>query len=192
MLLLLPLAGSLPMTGCFPLCTQATRCKQPWLHACRLRSRCVACRWPGCPAACWSWRSQVGWEARHGCAREPRGIVGDLDPMLLIRPSPRRAVERVGSAGASSPARLLVGTLHDDALLLSRPLALELFPSPLVLRARTQSPVKRGGGPVEVRAARSRPSRLWRGLDVEEAPPRLRCRWWRRLCMSAWWGWMSP
>ena len=56
------------------------------------------------------------------------------------------AVERVGSSQAASPARLLVGSLHDNALLLCRPLALEQFPSPLVLRTRTKSAVKGGGG----------------------------------------------
>ena len=59
------------------------------------------------------------------------------------------AVERVGSSTAPSPARLLVGSLHDDAMLLCRSLALEQFPSPLVLRTRTQSPVKRGDAPLE-------------------------------------------
>ncbi|PSC72622.1 putative ATP-dependent DNA helicase HFM1 [Micractinium conductrix] len=53
-------------------------------------------------------------------------------------------VERLSGSTAPSPARLLVGSLHDDALLVCRQLALEQFPSPLVLRTRTRSAVGRG------------------------------------------------
>lgn len=64
------------------------------------------------------------------------------------------AVERTAEGQASSPARLLVGSLHDDALLLCRPLALEQFPSPLVLRCRTRTPGKGRGKAIEVRGLR--------------------------------------
>lgn len=63
-------------------------------------------------------------------------------PTLLATCLP--AVERTGDSQAPSPARLLVGSLHDDALLLCRPLALEKFPSPLMLRTRTRTPSGRG------------------------------------------------
>ena len=64
------------------------------------------------------------------------------------------AVERLSGSTAPSPARLLVGSLHDDALLVCRQLALEQFPSPLVLRTRTRSAVGRGKA-VEVRWRRA-------------------------------------
>jgi hypothetical protein len=38
---------------------QATRCTLPSPPACRPGSACSACRWPGCPAASWSLKSQV-------------------------------------------------------------------------------------------------------------------------------------
>ena len=66
-------------------------------------------------------------------------------------PLPCSAVEREGSSAATSPARLLVGSLHDDALLVCRCLALDQFPSPLVLRTRTRAPVKEKGAAVQVR-----------------------------------------
>jgi hypothetical protein len=59
-------------------------------------------------------------------------------------------VERQGGTSAPSPARLLVGSLHDNALLLCRPLALEQFPSPLVLRTRTRGPAGGAGAPLQV------------------------------------------
>ncbi|KAL4457640.1 hypothetical protein ABPG75_012505 [Micractinium tetrahymenae] len=62
-------------------------------------------------------------------------------------------VERTSEGQASSPARLLVGSLHDDALLLCRSLALEQFPSPLVLRCRTRTPVKGRAQPIELVAS---------------------------------------
>ncbi|PRW56253.1 putative ATP-dependent DNA helicase HFM1 isoform A [Chlorella sorokiniana] len=62
-------------------------------------------------------------------------------------------VERVSGSDAPSPCRLLVGSLHDNALLLCRALALESFPSPLVLRTRTRSPVKGRGTPIQVVAS---------------------------------------
>ncbi len=61
------------------------------------------------------------------------------------------AVERVGSSAAPSPARLLVGSLHDNALLLCRSLALDSFTSPLVLLTRTRSRVVGLDAPVQVR-----------------------------------------
>ena len=71
-------------------------------------------------------------------------------------PSPSyRAVERQGSSEAASPARLLVGSLHDDALLVCRSLALDTFPSPLVLRTRTRGAVKEKGAAVQVGSSSS-------------------------------------
>jgi hypothetical protein len=61
------------------------------------------------------------------------------------------AVERAGSSAAPSPARLLVGSLHDNALLLCRSLALDSFTSPLVLLTRTRSKVVGNDAPVQVR-----------------------------------------
>ncbi len=63
------------------------------------------------------------------------------------------AVTRTAEGQASSPARLLVGSLHDDALLLCRALALEQFPSPLVLRCQTRTPVKGRGKAIEASRA---------------------------------------
>ncbi|KAL4857947.1 ATP-dependent DNA helicase MER3 [Chlorella vulgaris] len=62
-------------------------------------------------------------------------------------------VERVGSSAAPSPARLLVGSLHDNALLLCRSLALDSFTSPLVLLTRTRSRVVGHDAPVQVVAS---------------------------------------
>ncbi|KAL4421686.1 hypothetical protein ABPG77_010630 [Micractinium sp. CCAP 211/92] len=62
-------------------------------------------------------------------------------------------VTRTAEGQASSPARLLVGSLHDDALLLCRALALEQFPSPLVLRCQTRTPVKGRGKAIELVAS---------------------------------------
>ena len=67
-------------------------------------------------------------------------------------------MERQGSSEAASPARLLVGSLHDDALLVCRSLALDSFPSPLVLRTRTRAAVKEKGAAVQVGGSNSRRS----------------------------------
>lgn len=75
------------------------------------------------------------------------------------------AVTRTAEGQASSPARLLVGSLHDDALLLCRALVLEQFPSPLVLRCQTRTPVKGRGKAIEASRAAAggtgcRPTRI--------------------------------
>ena len=48
-----------------------------------------------------------------------------------------------------------MGSLHDDALLVCRSLALDQFPSPLVLRTRTRAPVKEKGAAVQVGSSSS-------------------------------------
>lgn len=60
-------------------------------------------------------------------------------------------MERTGGSEGRAPASLLVGSLHDNALLLCRALALESFPSPLVLRTRTRAPALGRGASVQAR-----------------------------------------
>lgn len=59
-------------------------------------------------------------------------------------------MEETGNPSLRSGARLLVGTLHDNALLLTRSLCLESFASPLTLRTRTLSSGRGTVGPLQV------------------------------------------
>ena len=115
---------------------QATRCTQRSASACRPPWSCGACRWHGCRAGWWSWRSQVGLggqtesvvggeaACRHTRRLSRSGLAGHSQDSPARRPSrrPSAAVERTGGSDAPSPARLLVGSLHDNALLLCRAL----------------------------------------------------------------------
>lgn len=110
------------------------------------------------PAALPHLATTAGTEAREALARcLPPEVQLECSALAWV---PGRLLElevtlvRVeGSGGASSrtPAKLLVGTLHDNALLLCRPLCMESFASPMSLRVRTQAPVKGGAEPVQVR-----------------------------------------
>lgn len=59
-------------------------------------------------------------------------------------------VEETGNPSLRSGARLLVGTLHDNALLLTRSICLETFASPLLVRTRTLSSGRGTVGPLQV------------------------------------------
>ena len=59
-------------------------------------------------------------------------------------------MEETGNPSLRSGARLLVGTLHDNALLVARPICLETFASPLLVRTRTRTSGRGTIGPLQV------------------------------------------
>jgi hypothetical protein len=68
--------------------------------------------------------------------------------ITLERAPPPESEEGRGASSSRSPVRLLVGSLHDNALLACRSLCLESFPSPLRVRVQTKEPA--GGAQLEV------------------------------------------
>lgn len=132
-------------------------------------------------------RGRPRTEAAHACWWLLVRTRLDCLPLKRLRASAAHiAVERTGGSDAPSPARLLVGSLHDDALLLCRPLALESFPSPLVLRARTRSPAGGKGSPIQVWAGAGetcyagggayRPAGWMAGRPMGWLPPKQRAK----------------